>query len=42
MGEFIKNPKKRLPYKEVKKRFSHWTWREAAKRYIEELEKIKK
>jgi glycosyltransferase involved in cell wall biosynthesis len=40
MENFIKNPKKHLSGKEIKKRFSHWTWKDVAEAYIKELEKL--
>jgi glycosyltransferase involved in cell wall biosynthesis len=33
-AEFLKHPKKRLSYEAVKRRFSHWTWKEVAEKYI--------
>lgn len=40
MEKAIMTPKKHLLYRERIKRFSHWTWEDVAKKYVEELSKI--
>jgi glycosyltransferase involved in cell wall biosynthesis len=38
MEQFIGSPPGRLPEEEVKKRFSHWTWTDVAKAYLNSME----
>lgn len=42
MEELIKKPPKKLSYSEIQERFSHWTWDEVAKAYIQALQAIPK
>ncbi len=40
MEKFILNPRKKLSAEEIDTRFSHWTWRETAKKYVRLLEQL--
>ncbi len=39
MEEFLKSPKAQLSAEDVKNRFLHWTWKDVAKAYVDNMER---